>query len=342
MPDIGTRELEVLRSIVEDYVPRGEPVGSASIAHRDLDVSSATIRNVMADLEELGYLEKPHPSAGRVPTDKGYRHFVDACIRLKEPPPKQRELIEKALPPGGATDQILEDATRVLHSLSRFAGVVALNRSSQVTLKRIEFVALREGRVLAILVGVGETVMNKLITVEFAVTQDELTQIANYLNELLADIPLDAIPAKIQAEVARERSEYGLLAKHALELGEKTFEGAPAKDRVLIEGESSILDTPEFADVDRMKALLKSLDEKQKLLALMDRVVAAGQVQIFIGSESDFCAPAALSVVAAPYRAGSEVIGTVGIIGPMRMHYDRVAAIVDYTARTVTRLLESS
>jgi heat-inducible transcriptional repressor len=344
MSELGPRELEVLRSIVEDYVAHGEPVGSAALAGRELDVSSATIRNVMADLEELGYLEKPHPSAGRVPTDKGYRHFVDACIRLREPPPKQREMIEKSLPTAATAEQVMEDATRVLHTLSHFAGVVALNRPTQVTLKRVEFVALREGRVLAILVDQAETVINKLVTVDFPVTQEDLTRIANYLNEIVSDVPLEAIPGRIQAELERERTEYDQLAQRALELGGKTFaETAVAvKERVLIEGETSFLDRPDFADVERMKALLRSFEEKSKLLALMSRVIAARQAQIFIGSESEFCAPAALSVVAAPYRVGNEIIGTLGVIGPTRMHYDRVVSIVDYTARAVSRLLEGA
>jgi heat-inducible transcriptional repressor len=342
MADLGARELDVLRSIVEEYVARGEPVGSAALAGRDLDVSSATIRNVMADLEDLGYLEKPHPSAGRVPTDKGYRHFVDACIRLREPPPKQREIIEKSLPMAGPADQMMEDATKVLHELSHYAGVVALTRATQVTLKRVEFVALREGRVLAILIGQGDNVINKLVSVEFQFTQADLTRIANYLNEIVTDMPLEAIPERIRREVEREQTEYGELAKRALELGGKTFSAEPVKEKVLIEGEASFLETPDFADVERMKALIKSLEEKNKLLALMNKVVHADQAQIFIGSESDFGAPAALSVVAAPYRVGNEVIGTLGVIGPTRMHYDRVVSIVDYTARAVSRLLEGS
>ncbi len=342
MSELGPRELEVLRSIIEDYVARGEPVGSAALVGRDLDVSSATIRNVMADLEDLGFLEKPHPSAGRVPTDKGYRHFVDACIRVREPPPKQREIIERALPAAGTAEEVMEDATRVLHTLSRFAGVVALNRPTQVTLKRVEFVALREGRVLAILVGQGETVINKVVSVDFPVTQDELTRIANYLNEIVSDVPLEDIPGKIKAQMQREQAEYDELAKRALLLGGQTFSEAPVKGRVLIEGEASFLDTPDFADVERMKALLRSLDEKGKLLELMDRVITARQAQIFIGSETEFGAPAALSVVAAPYRVGGDVIGTLGVIGPTRMHYDRLVSIVDYTARAVSRLLKDA
>ncbi|MFN0062880.1 MAG: heat-inducible transcriptional repressor HrcA [Myxococcaceae bacterium] len=340
--ELGDREREVLRSIVNAYIDTGEPVGSAQLARSaEFDVSPATLRNVMSDLEALGFLDKPHTSAGRVPTDQAYRFYVDTLIRLKEPPPRDRELIEQNISTDSVVEQTLQEASRVLHFLTRHAGVVVAPNASGGLFRRIEFVRLRENRVLAVLVDDRGQVHNKPITVDFPITSEDLIRASNYLTELLAEVPFDGAKARIQQKMEEERAQYDALAQKALKLGFAATQ-IPTGERVLIEGTGSFLDAPEFADVDRMKALFRALEEKNKLLALLDRVQRARAMQIFIGTESDFSSSGDVSVIASPYGVGEKTLGTVGVIGPTRMNYSRVIPLVQFTALVLSRALSVS
>lgn len=338
--ELGEREREVLRAIVQEHIATGDPVGSAQLARRaEFDVSSATMRNVMADLEALGFLEKPHTSAGRIPTDRGYRFYVDTLVRLREPGAKDRELIEHGISPEGALEDALQEASKVLHALTRHAGVVLTPRASATVFHRIEFVRLRENRVLAILVSNNGQVQNKAFMVDFPVTADDLVRAGNYLNELLRELPIEDVRGRIQTEMEQEKAQYDALASKALKLGFAATD-LPSSERVFIEGTGSFLETPEFADVERMKALFKALEEKNKLLALLDRVQRAREMQIFIGTESEFSSAGDVTVIASPYGAtGSEVLGAVGVIGPTRMNYQRVIPLVNFTAQVLSRVL---
>jgi heat-inducible transcriptional repressor len=336
--ELDEREREVLRAIIQEYITTGGPVGSSQLAKRaEFDVSSATMRNVMADLEELGLLEKPHTSAGRVPTERGFRFYVDTMVKLRDPAPKERELIEQGLISDSGVDATIQEASKVLHELSRHAGVVVTPRPGATVFQRIEFLRLREDRVLAILVTQTGQVQNKALTVDFPVTTEELTRAANYLTELLARVPLEEARSRIQTEMERERALYDALENKALKLGYAAT-AEPAGERVVIEGTNSFLDAPEFADVDRMKALFRALEEKSRLLALLDRVERANEMRIFIGRESEF-ASADVSVVASPYGTEGQVLGTVGVIGPTRMNYQRVVGLVNFTANVLSRLI---
>jgi heat-inducible transcriptional repressor len=337
--ELGDREKEVLRAVVHEYIATGDPVGSQQLAKRsEFDVSAATLRNVLSDLEALGFIEKPHTSAGRVPTDRGYRFFVDTLVRLREPLPQERSLIEQGLAPESGVDEALQEASKVLHFLTRHAGVVLAPRPEDAVLQRIEFVRLRENRVLAILVGKRGEVQNKLITIDFPITPEELVRAANYLSELLAEFPLEAVHGKLQQELNQEKALYDELAGKALKLGVAATD-IHASERVLIEGAGSFLDSKEFADVERMKALFKVLDEKNKLLSLLDRVQRARELQIFIGAESDFSSAGEVSVIASPYGTDEHVLGAVGVIGPTRMNYQRVIPLVNFTAQVLSRVL---
>ena len=338
--ELGEREREVLRAIVQEHIASGGPVGSAQLARKpEFDVSSATMRNVMADLEELGFLEKPHTSAGRVPTDRGYRFYVDTLVKLREPGAKDRELIEHGISVEGALEDALQEASRVLHSLTRHAGVVICPRPSAVVFHRIEFVRLRDNRVLAILVGQNGQVQNKVFTVEFPLTSEDLIRAANYLNELLRELPIEDVRGRIFAQMEREQAQYDALASTALKLGFAATD-LPSSERVFIEGTGSFLEAPEFADVERIRALFKTLEEKHKLLALLDRVQRAREMQIFIGTESEFSSAGDVTVIASPYgNGGGEVLGAVGVIGPTRMNYQRVIPLVNFTAQVLSRVL---
>ncbi len=337
---LGDREREVLRAIVQEYIVNGGPVGSSQLARRaEFDVSAATMRNVMADLEELGYIQKPHTSAGRVPTAVGYRFYIDSLLRLREPEPEDRELIENAFSSPGPTDETFQDASRMLHFITRHAGVVLMPRPSVLYFRRIEFVRLREDRLLAVLVGQNGQVHNKLLTIDFSVSPEELVRASNYLNELLKETPIEEARARIQLEMEQERALYDALAAKALKLGAAATD-IHSGERVLIEGAGSFLEAPEFADVERMRALFRALDEKEKLLELLDRVQRANEMQIFIGAESDFSSAGEVSVIATPYGTQEQVLGTVGVIGPTRMNYQRVIPLVKLTAEVLSRALE--
>lgn len=334
---LDERQREVLRAIVQEYIATGGPVGSSQLARRaEFDVSSATMRNVMADLEELGFLEKPHTSAGRVPTDRGYRFFVDALMRLREPNPRDRELIQQNLVTNTGIEETLEEASRVLHFITRHAGVV-VTRPSATVFERIDFVRLRENRVLAVLVATNGQVLNKAFTVDFAITPEELVRAANYLNELLGRSPLDDVRARIQTELERERTLYDELVRKALTLAQAATD-LQISERLLIEGTGSFLEAPEFADLERARALFRALEEKTKLLDLLDRVQRAKEMLIFIGSESDFSAAPEVSVIASPYAGQEGVLGAVGVIGPTRMNYQRIIPLVNFTAQVLSRV----
>lgn len=340
--ELGEREKEVLRAIVREYIATGGPVGSQHLARKgEFDVSSATMRNVMADLEALGLLEKPHTSAGRVPTDRAYRFFVDSLVHLRTPRPRDRELIEQGLPHEAPLEETLQEASRLLHFLTRHAGLVVIPKASAAVFHRIEFVRLREDRVLAILVGQNGTVQNKAFTVDFAVESEELVRAANYLNELLKELPLDDVRNRILRELTEEKQTYDQLAAKALKLGAAATD-LHSSERLHIEGTGSFLDEPEFAqDVQRMRSLFKALEEKNKLLQLLERVQRAREMQIFIGAESDFSSAGDVSLIASPYGKGEQVLGAVGVIGPTRMNYQRVIPLVDFTAQVLSKVVEN-
>jgi heat-inducible transcriptional repressor len=233
---------------------------------------------------------------------------------------------------------VLSEASRILHSLTHHAGVVLTPRPESAVFRRIEFIRLRENRVLAVLVAQNGQVHNKALTVDFPVTPDELHKASNYLSELLAEVPLEEARERIRAELDQEQALYNALTAKALKLGAAATD-LPSSERVLIEGTGSFLDQPEFADVERMRALFRALDEKHKLLKLLDRVQRAREMQIFIGAESDFSASGDVTIIASPYGHHEQVLGTVGVIGPTRMNYQRIIPLVNFTAQVLSRVL---
>lgn len=338
--ELDERAQDVLRAVVQEFIQSGEPVGSNQLTRRgEFEVSPATMRNVLAELEELGYLEKPHTSAGRVPTDAGFRFFVDTLVQLREPSARDRELIQSGLV-GLSVEERLQDASKVLHTLSHHAGVVLIPRPSAVTLQRIEFVRLRDDRVLAILVANTGQVQNKLLSVDHPHSVEELAQAANYLNEYFKQaLTVEDVRSRLLQELESERAQYDALTASALKLGAAATD-LSSNERVVIEGTGTFLEQPEFAeDVRRMRTLFRALDEKHKLLSLLDRVQRGREMQIFIGAESEFSSQGDVSLIASPYGAGDAVLGAVGVIGPTRMNYQRVIPLVNFTAQVLSRVL---
>ena len=342
--ELDDRARDVLRAVVQEFIASGDPVGSQQLTRRgEFEVSPATMRNVLSELEALGYLEKPHTSAGRIPTNQGYRFFVDSLLQLKSPSAADQQLIESGLSTAGAgVEERMQEAGKVLHLLSHHAGVVLIPRPSAGTLQRIEFVRLGDDRALAILVGQGGAVQNKLVMLDRPVSTEELVHASNYLNELLRSAgSIEDVRSRILQELETQRTQYDEVVARALKLGAAATDVSSA-ERVVIEGTGSFLEAPEFADdVRRMRALFKALDEKHKLLSLLDRVQRAREMQIFIGAESEFGSQGDVTVIASPYGTDDQVLGTVGVIGPTRLDYQRVIPLVNFTARVLSRVLKS-
>jgi heat-inducible transcriptional repressor len=354
-PPLGERARRILASIVDDHIHGGEPVGSQAIARLPgVDCSSATVRAVMADLEAMGLLGKPHTSAGRVPTARGYRYYVDVLLHLQSPHPDEKKLIEARANEarGEMEGRLFAEASRTLHRLTRHAGVVATPRPHAERLRRIEFVQLREGRLLAVLVSRTGRVQNRLLTLDRSYGESELVQAENYLNQLLNDLTLEEARAKITAEVEAQQKALSQLEERALALGSKAMQleardpGAPSPANGIhasilhLEGQASLLEEPTLAhDLGKIRALFRALDEKERLLSVLDKALVAEELVIFIGAESGIYDPE-LSIVAAPYRSEGEIVGALGVIGPTRMDYSRVIPLVEFTARAVGLALD--
>jgi heat-inducible transcriptional repressor len=294
----------------------------------------------MADLEALGYLEKPHTSAGRVPTSHGYRYYVDVLLHLTPPLAAERELIERrAQDAASQVDGLLVEASRILHRLTRHAGVVASPRPQGERLRRIDFLKLREGRILAVLVSSSGRVQNRLLAMPSPPpSESELIEAQNYLNSLLGELTLEEARARIAAERDAQRSELSRLRERALLLGAAAVQ--LEQQELHLEGQASFLEDPALAqDVSKMRALFRALEEKDRLLHVLDRTLAAQELTIFIGKESGISGPE-LSVVAAPYRRAGEIVGALGVIGPTRMDYSRVIPLVEFTARAIGLALD--
>jgi heat-inducible transcriptional repressor len=343
--DLDRRERDILRALVQDYIQTGEPVASQPLlARHDLDCSPATVRSVMADLEALGFLEKPHASSGRIPTAQGYRLFVDSLLKVRPPSQQDRERIERLAAGTNDVGALLDGTADLLHDLSHHAGVVTTPPLKADPVRQLEFVRLRENRVIAVFVSEAGIVTNKLLQLEFAMESGELERAANYLNEKIQQVQgatpnLADLRERILSEMRADQSALSDLLQKALLLAEQTFAPGPGLERVLAHGEESFLDAPEFADVQKARALLKAFAEKDRILRVLDRVLSAEQVQIFIGAESEFAAVPDVSVVAAPYGRGGRVLGTLAVVGPTRMNYARVIPLVDLTARQISRAL---
>ncbi|MGE5460312.1 MAG: heat-inducible transcriptional repressor HrcA [Solirubrobacterales bacterium] len=340
------REREILRALVTDYIQTGEPVASQPLlARHDLDCSPATIRSVMSDLEELGFLEKPHTSSGRIPTERGYRLFVDSLLQVRPPSAQERERIERHTAAPSDIAALLDGTADLLHEMSHHAGVVTTPRPRTDPVRQLEFVRLRENRVIVVFVSEAGIVTNKLVQLEFPMEPGELERAANYLNEKLHAIQTAAsmpvLRELILSDMRADQSALRDLLEKALALAEQSFASEPEGERVLAHGEESFLDAPEFADVQKARALLKAFAEKDRILRVLDRVLTSQEVQIFIGAESEFAAVPDVSVVAAPYGRGDKVLGTLAVVGPTRMNYARVIPLVDLTARHISRALSA-
>ncbi len=322
----------LLKALVERYIAEGQPVGSRTLSRASgLELSPATIRNVMSDLEELGLIASPHTSAGRIPTARGYRLFVDTMLTVQ-----REQLATPSLPPD-QPQKVIANAAQLLSNLSQFVGVVMAPRRSSV-FRHIEFLRLSERRYLVIIVSPDGDVQNRVVFTQSDYTQQQLVEAANYLNANYAGMAIEQVRERLKGEVEQLRGEIATLMQAAVEAGSEAM--TQAQDEVVISGERNLLAVSDFStDMGQLRRAFELFEQKTQLMRLLDISSQAEGVRIFIGGESKVVPIEELSVVSAPYEVDGQVVGTLGVIGPTRMPYDRMIQIVDITARLVSNAL---
>jgi heat-inducible transcriptional repressor len=336
---MNIRSRQILEAIIEDYISTAEPIGSSAIRSRHaLSLSAATIRNVMADLEEMGYLASPHTSAGRVPTDKAYRFYVDSLLAVKAVDRGEREEIRRRCSVSGRdVDGVFREISQMLSSVSHYMGMVAAPRFNANVFRQMEFVRLGSRRILAILVSQSGTVQNRIIELDHEIQSEELVRMANYLNVMLQGLTISQVKGRILKEMESDKIQYDTLIAEALQLSRQAFDDSGTG--LFIEGQANIFELPEFADAQKMKDIFRAMEQKSQLLDLLDSCLKAPGVNIFIGSESHLNNMSGMSLITSTYVSGKNTLGVLGVIGPTRMGYGKVIPIVDYTAKMLTRLL---
>ena len=332
--ELDARARRLLRTLIAQYLADGEPVGSRTLSRSSgLDVSPATIRNIMADLEEAGLVVSPHTSAGRIPTPRGLRLFVDSLIELQPLARDDMARLKLELPPQPSTTRdLLGNVSSLLSAMTHFAGVVSVPRQGDFPLRHIDFVALPDAQVLVVLVFSDNQVQNRIIRLAKPLDTRELEQAANYLNAHFAGLRLDDIRAHLLREIREAGSELNRLLASSVELAAASFAPHAEGEDVLVSGQTNLMAYSELADLDRLRELFEAFQKKNELLQLMEVCARAPGVRLFIGEESGFTALDGCSVVTASYGAQGRVLGAIGVIGPTRMAYERVIPVVQATA----------
>jgi heat-inducible transcriptional repressor len=341
---LNERAQRLLRVLVQSYIRDGAPVGSRSLSRDSgLALSSATVRNVMADLESLGFVTSPHTSAGRVPTDKAYRFFVDSLLRTRLPADEvSLEDIRRHLDlPADSSKSLIATASQLLSNITHLAGVVTLPLAQAAELTQIEFLPLSENRVLVVLVLDDREVQNRIIQLERHYSAEELRRAASFISERCAGRTLQQIRTELVQQLKDTHAHLNQAMLDAISMAQRLFDqGGPAVNiDYVIAGETNLMQPGELSSVDKLKRLFEAFNEKRDILHLLDQSLKADGVQIFIGQESGYQILDDYSVVTAPYSTEQGVVGVVGVIGPTRMAYERVIPLVDLTAKVLSSAL---
>lgn len=341
--ELNARARKILYAAVTEFIATGEPVGSRTLARKyDIDLSPASIRNVLSDLEEAGYFHQPHASAGRVPSDRAFRFFIDALMQLREISEGERSAIEHRFEQLAPNDDPLREAARLLSGLTGTAAVVVAPRLENQVLKQVRFIPTRPGELLAVIVTAAGTVENRFIRVEAHPPGDELQRIHNLLDDVLEGRSLREVRELFARRLQDARNELGLLRRRAFELGQAALDQAPAQVEVVIEGQAQLLDKPEFAEVEQVKHLVRILEERERLVGILDRTIETRGVKVVLpGEETE--ALGQISLVGTRYAVESEgvprIAGAVGVLGPTRMDYASIVPLVHETARGLGKYL---
>lgn len=337
---ISERAQVLLKALVENYIRDGQPVGSRTLSRDSgLQLSPASIRNVMSDLEEAGFIVAPHTSAGRVPTVQGYRTFVDSLLTVRNLGVDEVRRIQEEVSHEADQKGVIETASQILSEFTNFAGLITIPQQSHETLRQVEFLPLSDNQVLVILVVNHQEVQNRIIETDRAYSSSELVQAANYINQLFGGMDLDSIRRQLVSELKRESESLGTMMRTVAAVAEKALAPSHRTDELVVSGQTNLMGHGELSDMDRLRQLFNAFSQKRDILHLLDQSQRAQGVKLFIGEESGYEILDACTVVASPYEVDGETVGVLGIIGPTRMAYERVIPLVDVTARVVSAAL---
>jgi heat-inducible transcriptional repressor len=338
---LDERSREVLKTLIQLHVQTGEPVGSETLSLRlNRAVSPATIRNILADLERQGLLDHPHTSAGRLPTDEGYRAYVDGMMPQASLPRQEAAAIESALRPGGASPtQVLESASQLLSRFSRHVGFVLAPDISRTSFHHIDLVRLPHPRILVVMISSAGLITNRVIAIDEELSADELQACANYLNARFAGSPLHAIRERLLALMREEKAAYDSLLRHVASVGEQVFAGVEGEGSVFLDGQSNMLEQAQREDIERLHTLFRTFEEKSRLMKILNACLGAEGVRIFIGHENPDPELRDVALVTAAYPVEADASFGVGVIGSTRMEYARMVALVEHVARAVSQAL---
>jgi len=342
---LDQRAENVLKNLVETYVEQGQPVSSGTLSKLpQLGVSSATVRNVMSDLEELGLIISPHTSAGRIPTAQGYRVFVDSMVKASSLTQQAIEQLSSRFNQETDADALLAHASDVLSELTQFAGVVVLPNHSSALFHQLEFMRLSESRILAILVTEDGRVQNRVLPTAGSFNDSELVQAANFFNQRYKGNTLDEVRRLLLQDMQQDNDEMHRVNQAAMQAASKVIseEDASAQSDVVVSGEQKLLDVPDLCQIETLQKLFDAFKTKRDLLDLLDRSMKADGISVFIGEESGYSALGECSVIASPYQVEGPVLGTLGVIGPTRMAYNDVISVVDITSKLLSQALTSA
>jgi len=337
------RDREILRDIIATYILSAEPVSSRSVAkHGRLGLSAATIRNVMADLEEWGYLVQPHTSAGRVPTPAAYHMFIESMMQARKLPARERRYIEENLASTPAdADQLIGIASHLLSELSQQVSIVVAPAIGDTVLKAVDFVPVAERKVLCVVVSQAGFVDNRLIETEEEIPRQELTRISNYLTENFAGHTLRDIRDRLLRQMTEERLQVDHLLARTIELAREGL-ALDSQPEVLVDGASALLARPELADIQRVRRMFEAFTDKARLVRMLNGCIQGGGVRVLIGDDSDLTSELDFSLVASSYRVGEQPLGTLGIFGPSRMEYQKIIPLVHYLGHALSRALSET
>lgn len=338
--ELNDRSLKLLKVLVERYISDGQPVGSRILSKdSDLNLSPATIRNVMADLEDLGLVHSPHTSAGRVPTVSGYRLFVDSLLTVKPPNTLDVQRLQQSLASLDDVNNAIQAASKLLSDVTRMAGVVTLPKRDLVSLHHIEFLPLSNMRVLVIFVTDEKEVHNKIIHTSKPFSPAELQQASNYLNAVYSGRSLSAVREAVFKDLQEEQQRMSQAMLDAVRMAQLTFDEQSAKDDYVLSGETNLMGFSDLSDMERLRHLFEAFSQKRAVIHLLDQCLKADGVQIFIGEESGYQPFEQCSLVTSSYSINEKVVGVLGVIGPTRMAYERVIPFVDITAKLLSAAL---
>ena len=339
--NLNERSQQLFKVLVEQYINNGQPVASKTLSNDEkINLSPATVRNVMADLEDLGLIVSPHTSAGRIPTPQGYRLFVDNLVTVKPLRGKAVESLRQEMGINESHEGLITKASSLLSGMTQMAGVVTIPRREAVILRHIEFLPLTSNRTLVILVVNEQEVQNRVIHTERAFTASELTQTANYLNQEFMGKDLSKIRKSVLDSMKQERDDMQQIMKMAIQMTDNVVEDQNDDDFVMA-GQTNLMSYAEMADMEKLRHLFDAFNAKRDVLHVLDQSIQAEGMQVFIGEESGYSAFEDCSVITAPYKVSEEVVGVLGVIGPTRMAYDKVIPLVDVTAKLLGSLMDT-